>query len=317
MKELEKNFISAVIYVCNQEKHITIFLENLYQELKKIFYKFEIICVDDASNDNSVASIREAAKNLVDTNVSILKLSYFQGLESAMNAGVDLAIGDFVYEFDTIESNYDMALVRNVYDKALGGGYDIVCAFPSERMKVTSRFFYNIFNYFTANENHLKTETFRILSRRAINRVSDMNQSIPYRKAVYANCGLNMANVEYQSFHNHAFKKDRVNKKYYKELAIDSLILFTQVGYKFSMGLTIFMMIFAILMAIYASAVFVMSVPVTGWTTTILFMSFAFAGLFGILTIIIKYLSIIVELVYKKQKYRVYDIEKISSKSGL
>ena len=52
--------------------------------------------------------------------------------------------------------------------------------------------------------------------------------------------------------------------------------------------------------------------PIEGWTTTILFMAFAFFGLFGILTIIVKYLSVIVNLVFKRQQYMVDRIEKIT-----
>jgi dolichol-phosphate mannosyltransferase len=53
------------------------------------------------------------------------------------------------------------------------------------------------------------------------------------------------------------------------------------------------------------------STPVAGWTTTIFFMSFAFFGLFGILTIIIKYLQILVDLVFRRKKYSFESIEKM------
>ena len=43
-----------------------------------------------------------------------------------------------------------------------------------------------------------------------------------------------------------------------------------------------------------------------------LFMSFAFFGLFGILTIIVKYLSVIVGLLFKRQQYMVEGLEKIT-----
>ena len=36
-----------------------------------------------------------------DTTITILNMSFFHGVEAAMNAGVDLAIGDFVFEFDS------------------------------------------------------------------------------------------------------------------------------------------------------------------------------------------------------------------------
>ena len=58
--------------------------------------------------------------------------------------------------------------------------------------------------------------------------------------------------------------------------------------------------------------IFAMTNPVVGWTTTILFLSVAFFGLFGILTIIIKYLQLLVNLVFKRKHYSFEGIEKLT-----
>ena len=49
-----------------------------------------------------------------------------------------------------------------------------------------------------------------------------------------------------------------------------------------------------------------------GFTTTMLVLTGSFFGVFAILTIIIKYLSLLVNLIFKKQRYLVESIEKIS-----
>ena len=72
------------------------------------------------------------------------------------------------------------------------------------------------------------------------------------------------------------------------------------------------MMVATLAAAIYAVAVFALGNPIQGWTTTILFLAVSFFGLFSILTIIIKYLSLILQLVFKKQKYSFSSIEKIT-----
>ena len=43
----EKNFISAVVYVYNQETQIYRFLELVNETLRNSFEKYEIICVND------------------------------------------------------------------------------------------------------------------------------------------------------------------------------------------------------------------------------------------------------------------------------
>ena len=97
----EKNFMSAVIYVHNAEARIEAFLRTVMKVMEENFEHSEIICVNDDSNDDSVEVIKKVSKEAVHTSVSVLNMSYFHGLEVAMNAGVDLAIGDFVLEFDS------------------------------------------------------------------------------------------------------------------------------------------------------------------------------------------------------------------------
>ena len=187
----------------------------------------------------------------------------------------------------------------------------IVSASPDRRQRLTSSIFYRVFNRFTDFSYRLETERFRVLSRRVINRISSMNKSVPYRKAVYANCGLKTANIRYEAADVQTPKEDRAERKYRTDLAVNSMILFTELGYRFAVTMTVLMMAVAVLVALYSAVVYLFSTPVAGWTTTIFFMSFAFFGLFGILTIIIKYLQILVDLVFRRKKYSFESIEKM------
>ena len=312
MDNKEKNFISAVIYVHNAREHITAFMHMLITVLEANFEHSEIICVNDCSEDESLQLIRESAKSAKVTNISVLNMSYFHGLELAMNAGVDLAIGDFVFEFDTIVFDYKPEEIMHVYRRALEG-YDIVSASPDKWQKFTSNLFYFIFDKFTDLSHKMYSETFRILSRRVINRVSSMNKTVPYRKAVYAHCGLKTGNMVYQQAGGIANRRNDIQeKKYRRRLAVDVLILFTDMGYRFSMSMTFIMMLMAFAIAVYSVVIYIIGNPVEGWTTTILFLSFSFFGLFGILTIIIKYLQILVDLVFRRKRYSFEGIEKLT-----
>lgn len=311
-KNREKNFISAVIYVHNAETRIEAFLRTVVKVMEDNFEHSEIICVNDDSDDDSVAVIKKVSKEAVHTSVSVLNMSYYHGLEVAMNAGVDLSIGDFVLEFDSAILDFDEEEIMKVYCKSLEG-YDIVSASPNCKQRATSNVFYYILNHFADYSYQMQTERFRILSRRVINRISGMNKTVPYRKAVYANCGLKTENLKYTvTTGKTAIVKDKREKKYRRDLAVDSLILFTEIGYRFSITMTIVMMIIAVLVAVYSVVIYLLSNPVAGWTTTIFFMAFAFFGLFGILTIIIKYLQILVDLVFKRKKYSFESIEKLT-----
>lgn len=312
MNEKQKCFLSVVAYVHNNENSAGVFVKKIYEVIESNFEHFEIIFVDDASSDTSREAIKEAAEGLTDTTVNLMHMSYYQGIELSMDAGTDLAIGDYILEFDTVEIDYYPSLIMNIYMESLKG-YDIVCASPARRQKFSSTFFYKVFNMGGVGNYKMRTESFRIISRRVINRVSSMNKTIPYRKAVYAASGLPIKNIQYECVGQRLKGKDKLEDRYRKDLAADSIILFTDLGYLFSIRMTLIMMVIALLMGIYGMVFYICGNPIEGWTTTILFMAFAFFGLFGILTIIVKYLSVIVKLVFKRQQYMVDRIEKITN----
>lgn len=311
MRHKEKNFVTAIVYVHNEEKNIEEFMSYLAEVLETHFESSEIICVNDSSTDKSVERIHSACERIKGVSVSVVSMSYYQGVELAMNAGVDLSIGDFVFEFENCCRDYDAEDIMNVYYKALEGN-DIVCASTDKKQKLSSSAFYYVFHKLTGNSYRMQTDSFCILSRRVINRIESMNKTVPYRKAVYANCGLKIASVCYRAKGNINKKRDSKERNYRKELAIETLVLFTGVGYRFAVLMTTVMMLVTILVAIYALNIYLLQTPIAGWTTTILFLAFAFFCLFGILTIIIKYLAILVDLVFKKQKYSIEGIEKIT-----
>lgn len=311
MADKEKNFVSAVIYVHNAGERIDPFLAMVTEVLETHFEHAEIICVNDASTDNSVDAIRTFSKRVTLSSITILNMSYFHGLEMAMNAGVDLAIGDFVFEFDTTFADFGKEEIMKVYSRSLEG-YDIVSASPDRREKASSKLFYRTFNHFASSSYQMTTESFRILSRRVINRTASMNKTIPYRKAIYAGSGLRTDNIRYRVHGRPDCHIDQRESGYRVRLAVDSMILFTEIGYRCSIMMTALMMLVSVLVLLYSIAVYITSSPVAGWTTTILFLSAAFFGLFGILTVIIKYLQLLIDLVFKRKHYSFESIEKLT-----
>lgn len=311
MRNKESNFVSAVIYVHNAEKRIENYLKTIIQIMEENFEHSEIICVNDFSSDASLEVIKRTGYATASTSVSVIDMSSFHGLELAMNAGVDLSIGDFVFEFDNTFLDFDPSTVMDVYRHSLEG-YDIVSASPDRRERFSSCVFYKIFDHYTELDYKLSTESFRVLSRRAINKICSMNKTIPYRKAVYANCGLLIDNIRYKTTSDNFNRFDKKERGYRSALAVDSLIFFTEMGYSFSKTMTVVMMIVSLFMMIYSVVIYTTSTPVAGWTTTILFFSVSFFGLFGILTIIIKYLQLLVDLEFKRKRYNFTKIEKLT-----
>lgn len=310
MANREKNFASAVIYVHNAEKRIQTFLETVIAVLEENFDHSEIICVNDASDDRSLEIIKKTATGASRASVSVLNMSYFHGLELAMNAGSDLAIGDFVFEFDNTFLDFDPAEIMNVYHRSLKG-YDIVSAVPDRKERCSSNLFYKTFERFSNRAIEMHTESFRVLSRRVVNRINSMNKTVPYRKAIYTTSGLKTDSIIYKPL-DITIPRDSQESKYRVGLAVDSLLLFTEIGYKVSIFMTVMMMIVSVFMLVYSIVIFATANPVAGWTTTILFLSVVFLGLFAVLTIVVKYLQLMLNMIFKRKQYNFESIEKLT-----
>lgn len=311
MANKEKNFASAVIYVHNAQNRIENFLKTIIEVMEENFEHSEIICVNDSSDDNSLSLIKKTSECALTTSISVVNMSYFHGLELSMNAGLDMAIGDFVFEFDNTYLDFEPSVVMDIYYRSLKG-YDIVSASADRKEKFMSKMFYRVFDRYTDLSYTMSTESFRVLSRRVLNRIDSMNKTIPYRKAVYANCGLKTDNIRYRVVNQTPMFIDKKEKNFRSNLAVDSLILFTKIGYSFAKLMTVFMMCMSVFMIVYSAVIYATSNPVAGWTTTILFLSVAFFGLFGILTIVVKYLQLLVDLVFKRKHYSFESIEKLT-----
>lgn len=314
---MEKKFISVVLYMHNDAQKIERFMDNVLPVIGDNFEHFEMVCVDDGCTDATVGILKEyVSLHDIKEMVSVIHMGFYQGMESAMNAGRDAAIGDFVYEFDDLMVDYEPSLVFDIYEKMLDG-FDIVSASSTSKMKFTSKLFYAFYNKFSHSENKIGPETFRIVSRRAINRIKSMGNYIPYRKAVYANCGLNMTTVSYNPTNNDRTKAKKRNESHSERgnLALDSFIYFTNIMEKVSAVISGVFLAFMLFMIAYTLADYFLEGSLAeGWASTMVFISLGFFGVFALLTIILKYLSVLLNLIFKQQKYLVSDIEKIVGK---
>ncbi len=308
----EKKFISLVVYLHNVEEYIKYFMKSIIPVCESNFEQFEIVCVDDGCTDGTVDKLKEyLEENQTSAMVNVIHMSFFQGIESAMNAGRDIAIGDFVYEFDDVFVDYEPELLLKVYEKMLEGS-DIVAASSKGKMRFTSKLFYSLYNATSRSKGKIGPETFRIVSRRAINRIKSMGQYIPYRKAVYSNCGLKMSTIHYDSKDVKARVKNKTVASERTSLALDSFIYFTNVLERVSMVICGFFLILTVAMGIYIISDFFNAYkPVEGWLSTMGFLALGFFGVFALLTIILKYLSVLLNLIFKQQRYLVADIEKV------
>lgn len=213
----ESNFVSAVVYLSDDNNNPEQFLKKLLNALDYYFEHFELILVNDCCKNQ--ATITEYMSSYAGQNIiSVIHMSVKQGVEICLAAGLDVSIGDFVFEFDSADIEIDKDLVWKVYQKALEGN-DIVSVETKDN-NFSRKLFYRLFNKYSKTDYDINASMFRLVSRRAINRVLNLNISSAFRQAMYASCGLKNASVEING-------KARQKKARDFDLAVNSFLLYT------------------------------------------------------------------------------------------
>lgn len=314
MKEsiIEKNkcFISTVVYLHNRSiMEVENFCDKVVRKLSENFENNEVIFVCDGHGETDGNTINELLKKLdLSIMAETVQMAYYQGMEAAMCAGDDLAIGDFIFEFDSIDVDYDPELVMNVFNRAREG-FDIVSA-GDDSMKVGSRIFYKLINHRSSYE--VRHESFRVVSRRAINRIKILNNTIPYRKILYAASGLPTDYIMYNPVSTgRKGRKNRRESAYRLNAGINYMMIFTKIMEKITFVLSGLFLLVTVGTGIWSLYSYLVEDNVAGgWVSLMGVISFGFFGIFLLISVMVKYMSLILDMNYKKAAYVVESVNK-------
>jgi glycosyltransferase involved in cell wall biosynthesis len=152
MHKLREQLISLVIPVYNEEAGLREFHESLVNCLGNLKNEtWEIIYVNDGSNDNTLAKLEELADN--DSTMRIISLSRNFGKEIAQAAGINEARGDAIITLDA-DGQHPVELIPEFLARWRAGS-QVVIGLRTINQKegfikrLGSNFFYRSFNRFT------------------------------------------------------------------------------------------------------------------------------------------------------------------------
>lgn len=132
----EKIGISVIIPLFNEEKSVTPLLDALFKVLNQLSRTFEILLVDDGSEDQTFEIAKSHASKK--SNVRAVKFRKNYGQTPAMAAGIEHAKGDILITMDGDLQN-DPADIPRFIEK-INEGYDIVVGWRHKRQdKLISR----------------------------------------------------------------------------------------------------------------------------------------------------------------------------------
>ncbi len=291
----QHKFVSAVVRCRNAETRIAHFLRAVDAALDEQFDAFEIVVVDDASSDGSIRILKELASSLHGA-VSVIQMAHHHGVEATMVAGLDRAMGDFVFEFEDTYLDFPVEVLRRMYDTAVGG-FDIVAAVPSVVPRRT-RIFYHWCNRFSSFDPPLAYERLRVSSRRAIDAMLQQRERVRYRQVLYRLTGYRYARLDYEPDPQWAHGGPNELR-----FALDVIFSVTDAGVRVARA---FVVIFAVLavLSIISSIVLGIVTRETVWELILaVVVSVGFCGIFVILAVIGEYVARILAEVRSRPLY--------------
>jgi len=297
----EKTFVSLVCYLNNCEGEIESFVASARKTLSEKFEFSEIILVDDASRDATFKSAT-AIMNSLKVTGSVIKLSKFHGRELALFAGLDKAIGDWIFECQAPAFAHDLNMLETLFDKAKTGT-DIVSLVPDAKPNFATRLFYALFNRFAPFEVAVAPETIVLMSRRALNAILTISERVRYKKALLALTGFPDCKIIYHSDRLPIDDRGFLAKA---EVAMERFVSYTPLGTSLAVGISALFMAISLLVSSYAIVSYLFNKEIAyGWTSLMLFLSFGFSAMFFVLGLLSQHLGKIVREVVNLPIYNV------------
>ncbi|MBP1743141.1 MAG: hypothetical protein H6Q58_119 [Firmicutes bacterium] len=227
--------ITIMIPVYNEQESLKILYDRLKNILKQIDYNYEILFINDGSNDNSIDIIKSLRKE--DSGVSYVNLSRNYGKEVAMAAGFDYAKGDALIIMDADLQDPPELIPEMI--KYWEEGYDDVYAKRRSRKgeswlkKKTSLWYYRVLKTVSKTPIQEDTGDFRLVSRRAVEALKRYKEVHRYTKGYFSLIGFKKKEVLFDRDPRIAGK---TKWNYFKliDLAIEGITSFTAFPLKIS-----------------------------------------------------------------------------------
>jgi glycosyltransferase involved in cell wall biosynthesis len=198
--------LSVVVPVFNERESVPELYRRLTAALAGVASSFEIVLVDDGSNDGSWEIIRELAAR--DSRVKGLSFSRNFGHQMAFTAGLDHADGDAVVIMDADLQDPPELLPELV--ARWREGYDVVYAVRARRAgetafkRFTAAAFYRLLRRITHVDIPVDTGDFRLMGRKAVAAFRRMPERHRFTRGMVAWLGFRQIGVSYERAARHA-----------------------------------------------------------------------------------------------------------------
>ncbi|MFM0324034.1 glycosyltransferase [Caballeronia glebae] len=178
-------FLSVVLLARNQSARVEALVSEVATTVSRLVTDYELIIVDNASDDESVSVLRDLTSESGQPNLQVYALTKEVDADTAFWVGLENALGDFVVVLDPLLD--DISLLEMMLEKATVG-VDIVLAHNQQRpaqsvpYRVAQTAFDMLYRYCSGVRFANEAPQYRLVSKRVVNFILQHPQpAITYR----------------------------------------------------------------------------------------------------------------------------------------
>jgi glycosyltransferase involved in cell wall biosynthesis len=277
-------FLSVVFVVRNHSDQIERILSDAATGISSLVSDYELIIVDNASDDDSVSVLKNLTGENGQPNLQVYALIKEVDTDTASWVGLENALGDFVVVIDPLAD--DIGFLPEMLDKAVSGA-DVV--FANNQQKPAQSFAYQsanaVFNglYKWFNDIHLAKEApqFRILSKRVVNFILQHPQPAMTYRHLPATGGFARVNLSYSATPKISHTK-RLGESFDRGMRL--LVSTTRAPMRLVTSLSLFGAVANLVYSIYVVAIGFLKADVApGWVS----LSLQQSGMFFLISLVL------------------------------
>jgi polyisoprenyl-phosphate glycosyltransferase len=243
--------LSVVIPVFNEQENITVLHSRLTTVLEGIHIDYEIIFVDDGSNDNSLNQLQNLS--VKDKRVLIVELARNFGHQVSITAGLDFARGQAVAVMDADLQDPPEALPEFI--AKWRKGYDVIYAIREQRKERWFKrssyvLFYRLLRCVANIDIPLDSGDFCVMDRRVVELLKSMPERSRFIRGIRSWVGLNQVGLPFERHARYAGQSKYTIRRLVL-LALDGLISFSYVPLRFISFLGISVSCLSIFLAVF------------------------------------------------------------------
>lgn len=273
--------ISIVMPVYNEEEILEVAYEKILKLIQKLKnYAFELIYVNDGSEDNSLKILKEIAQTNYD--VKIVNFSRNFGSQSAIIAGLREVTGEaaVIIDADLQDPVEVIPQMISLWEQ----GNDIVYGKRKKRkgekiFKILSaKIFYWLLNVLSDTKIPKDTGEFRLVDKKVIKVINSLPEHNKFLRGLFAWCGFKQIAIEYERVPRNSGKSKFTLRKMLN-LAKDGIFSFSTKPIEIIGKLGIFSILLSFGLMIYSIIGYILNSNnlIRGWTSIIVSITF-FSG---------------------------------------